>query len=65
MCAVTALELLEEDERHARMRHEAAKARLAHLAEDERADYETLLEELEQEWKAAAERLHAARGQES
>lgn len=62
MSAVTPLELLEEDERHARTRHEAAKARLAHIADEERADYEALLEELEQEWKAAAERLRAAGG---
>jgi hypothetical protein len=61
MDGISQLEMLEEEERHARMRLEADRARLAHSDREPSPEEHLRLGRLERDWRDAAKRLHRAR----
>jgi hypothetical protein len=61
MAAKTPLSMLEEEERRARVRLGAYRAKLHSRSAASPMATEIRLRELERKWKGAAERLHRAR----
>jgi len=61
MDGINQLEMLEEEVRHARMRLEADRARLAHSDLEPSSKEHLRLRRLERDWRDAAQRLHRAR----
>jgi len=61
MDGIAQLEMLKEEVRHAGMRLEADRARLAHGDGEPSPKEHLRLRRLEQDWRDAAKRLHRAR----
>ena len=61
MDGIAQLEMLEEEVRHARMRLEADRARLAHSDGEPLPKEHLRVGRLEQDWRDADKRLHRAR----
>ncbi len=62
MDGLTELERLEEEERHARIRSEADRGRVAHGNVEARPNARVRLRKLEREWDGAVKRLRRSRG---